>query len=140
MLEVQLVSPERILYTGEASMVVCRTIGGGEIGFLTGHTKFIGALDIAKVRIKHDDGSEEVIAVHGGFVEVSDDRVSILSDVAELPEHIEPDRARAALERAEQTLRESSDEETLEQAEAARKRAEVRLEVAGSRSGAATAH
>ena len=44
-LEVQLVSPERILYTGEATMVVCRTVGGGDIAFLTGHTSFIGALD-----------------------------------------------------------------------------------------------
>ena len=44
MLEVRLVSPERILYTGDANMVVCRTVGGGDIAFLTGHTNFIGAL------------------------------------------------------------------------------------------------
>jgi len=132
-LEVQLVSPERILYTGDASMVVCRTIGGGDIAFLTGHTKFIGALDIWPVRIKSEGGGEETFAVHGGFVEVSDDRVSILSDVAELPDQIDAGRARQARERAEQALREAADgTDEQREAEAALKRADVRIEVSGS--------
>ena len=51
-LRVELVSPERILFTGDAEMVICRTIGGGDIAFLTGHAPFLGALDIWPVRIK----------------------------------------------------------------------------------------
>jgi F-type H+-transporting ATPase subunit epsilon len=114
-------------------MVVCRTIGGGDIAFLTGHTKFIGALDIWPVRIKSEGGGEETFAVHGGFVEVSDDRVSILSDVAELPDQIDAGRARHARERAEQALREAADgTDEQREAEAALKRADVRIEVAGS--------
>ncbi|MBV8984761.1 MAG: F0F1 ATP synthase subunit epsilon, partial [Acidimicrobiia bacterium] len=44
MLQVELVSPERVLYSGQASFVRVRTVGGGEIAFLTGHAPFIGAL------------------------------------------------------------------------------------------------
>ena len=49
-LQVELVSPERILYSGEADMVVCRTIDGGELAFLTGHAPFLGALDESEVQ------------------------------------------------------------------------------------------
>jgi F-type H+-transporting ATPase subunit epsilon len=127
-LEVQLVSPERILYTGEATMVVCRTIAGGDIAFLTGHANFIGALAVHPVRVL-SNGSEMIAAVHGGFVEVSNDRVTVLSDVAELPEHIDVDRARQAKEGAEARLRESSGDDD---AAVALERAEVRLRVAGA--------
>ena len=70
-LEVQLVSPEKILFTGEARSVLARTIGGGDIAFLTGHAPFIGALDIHPVVVHLEDGDDVVVAVHGGFVEVS---------------------------------------------------------------------
>jgi F-type H+-transporting ATPase subunit epsilon len=126
-LEVQLVSPERILYSGDATMVVCRTIGGGDIAFLTGHTNFIGALDIYPVRILNN-GDEQVAGVHGGFVEVSNDRVTILSDAAELPEHIDPDRARRAKDEAERALRDNEDDK---EADMALARAELRLQVTG---------
>jgi F-type H+-transporting ATPase subunit epsilon len=97
---VELVSPERILYSGDAEMVVCRTVDGGEIAFLSGHAPFLGALGEGMVRIKTSSG-EEVAAVHGGFVEVRDNRVIVLSDVAELAADIDVDRARRAKESAE---------------------------------------
>ncbi len=125
-LQVEVVSPERILWTGEADRVIARTIGGGDIAFLTGHAPFVGALDIHSVRVHSEDGSEERIAVHGGFIEVSNDRVTVLSDVAEVSSQIDVERARAAQERAEAALRAETDVE----AEAALRRAQVRLEVA----------
>lgn len=100
-LRAELVSPERILYSGDAEMVVCRTVGGGELAFLTGHASFLGALDIALVRIKPTEGGEVVAAVHGGFVEVRDNRVTVLSDVAELGGDVDVDRARRAKEAAD---------------------------------------
>jgi F-type H+-transporting ATPase subunit epsilon len=124
-LKVALVSPERILFSGEADMVVCRTTDG-EIAFLTGHAPFVGALGIALVRIKLADGSETAAAVHGGFVEVRDDQVSILSDVAELPDQIDVERARRAKEEAERGLRETNDAAL----EAALRRADTRLDLA----------
>jgi F-type H+-transporting ATPase subunit epsilon len=124
-LQVELVSPERILYSGEAEMVVCRTVGGGEVAFLTGHAPFLGALEIEMVRIKTADG-EEAAAVHGGFVHVRDDHVIVLSDVAELPSQIDVERARRAQEAAER--KDMDDDDTA--AEAALARAHVRLRAA----------
>ena len=126
-LHVELVSPERILFTGEAEMVIARTTDG-DIAFLTGHAPFIGALGIGPVTIRTTGGDEERAAVHGGFVEVSNDRVTILSDVAELASQIDADRARQALERVERQRADLDDAE----AEAALRRAHVRLELAGA--------
>jgi F-type H+-transporting ATPase subunit epsilon len=127
-LHVEVVSPERILWTGDASMVIARTVGDGEIAFLTGHAPFVGALDIGRVVIRPDEGPDELVAVHGGFVEVSHDRVTILSDVAELASQIDLTRAQAAADRAEAALRGDADDD----AAAALKRATVRLAVAGA--------
>ncbi len=124
-LQVELVSPERILFTGEADMVIART-AGGDIAFLTGHAPFLGALGIGEVRIQLTEGGEERAAVHGGFVEVFDNRVIILSDVAELPDQIDVARAREAEERAQRAGGDVDDADR----EAALRRARVRLQVA----------
>jgi F-type H+-transporting ATPase subunit epsilon len=125
-LNVELVSPERILFSGEAEMVTARTTEG-DIAFLTGHAQFLGLLVEWPVRIKLVDGSEETAAVHGGFVEVSHDRVIILSDLAEMAAQIDLDRAVSLKEWAESRLREEHDAE----AEAALRRAHARIELAG---------
>ncbi len=126
-LTVQLVSPERILWEGEAQIVVARTIGGGDIAFEPGHAPFLGALQTWPVFVRDETGAETRIASHGGFVQVDNDRVIILSDVAELAGDIDVDRAKAALSTAESAL--SANAEDAEAA-AARQRAKVRLEVA----------
>ena len=125
---VQLVSPERVLYQGDAEMVVCRTTDG-EIAFLPGHVPFVGALGVAKVRIILPEKGEVAVAVHGGFVEVSGDHVTILSDVAELPEQVDVVRAQTAKENAAQRVAADAADED---AEAALARAELRLEVAAT--------
>lgn len=129
-LQVELVSPERILFSGEASMVVCRT-DGGEIAFMAGHAPFLGAMGIGVVRIHQEGGDVLKAAVHEGFVEVKDNRVIILSDVAELPDQIDTERARRARDDAQRAVKDSSDDDRSE-AELALRRAEVRLELVGS--------
>lgn len=123
-LQVEVVSPERILYSGEADMVITRTTDG-EIAFLTGHVPFIGSLGIGRVIIRTTEGDDVLAAVHGGFVEVNDDRVTVLSDVAELVDDIDVGRARQALERAEK-----GDDEDEDDLDAAARRARLRLELA----------
>jgi F-type H+-transporting ATPase subunit epsilon len=132
-LHVEVVSPERILWTGEAQMVLARTLGGGDIAFLTGHAPFVGALDVHTVEVTAEDGGKEIIAVHGGFIEVSHDRVTVLSDVAEVASQIDVERARAAQERAEAATRAGDDAE----AEAALRRAHVRISAATGATAAA---
>ena len=133
-LHVELVSPEQVLYSGDADMVVCRTTDG-EIAFLTGHAQFVGSLGIGEVRVFEPDGEVVHAAVHGGFVEVSNDRVTVLSDVAELADQIDVARAQRAAEQAELGVREGHPE-----AEAALRRAQVRIAVAQSSTTARPAH
>lgn len=80
-LHVELVSPEAVLYEGDADMVVCRTTDG-EIAFLPGHVSFLGALGEGEVRMLLPGGGEQAVAIGGGFVEVRDDKVTVLSDAA----------------------------------------------------------
>jgi F-type H+-transporting ATPase subunit epsilon len=128
-MDVQLVSPEQILFQGEGKMVVVRTLGGGDIAFEDNHAPFLGALADWPARVKFEDGTQAWFAVHGGFVEVSHNQVIILSDVAEPADGIDVTRATDAKARAEEALR-ANDED--DEASAALARAEVRLEVAAS--------
>jgi F-type H+-transporting ATPase subunit epsilon len=127
-LTVEVVSPERVLYSGEADMLVCRT-SEGEIAFLPGHVPFLGALGIGVVRSLLPEQGEQAVAVHGGFVEVANDRVIVLSDVAELADQIDVARAQRARQRAEERLNAEPDDE---EAQTALLRATTRLEVAGA--------
>jgi len=135
-LQVELVSPERIAYSGEAKMVIARVVTG-DIAFLPGHVPFIGILQTHPVRVLFEDGGEQVIAVHQGFVEVSEDKVTILSDVCELADDIDVARAQSAKVTAEDAVR--ADAEDVD-AQAALKRANVRLSVAGAKPAGAASH
>ena len=126
--QVELVSPERVLLSGEASMVLARTIGGGDIAFLPGHAPFLGALATDTVTVAMDDGTRHMAAVHGGFISVNENRVKILSDLAELDTQIDAERARRAQERAEDAIRRADDVE----AQAALARARARLKATGT--------
>ncbi len=119
-LHVELVSVEREVWSGEASMIVARTTEG-EIGVLPGHAPLLGQLaDGGVVTVYEDGGAQRLIAVHGGFLSITEGGVTILAEVAELAEDIDTARASAALERARG-----------EQDQAALRRAESRLRAAG---------
>jgi F-type H+-transporting ATPase subunit epsilon len=125
---VQLVSPEHVLFDGEAEMVVCRPVEGA-IAFLNGHVPYLGALADDEVRIILPGEGEETAAVHGGFVQMTGDHLVVLSDLAELKDDIDVTRAENAKRRAEETLaREPENEDAL----GALARAETRLKVANS--------
>ena len=126
-MQVELVSPEKILFSGEATMVITRTLGGGDIAFQPGHAPFLAALTECHTRIHLADGSVQDVAVHGGFVQVSNNKVSILSDVAELAEHVDVERARRAKAALDAALGHELDAE----AEAALRRSHARLLAAG---------
>jgi F-type H+-transporting ATPase subunit epsilon len=126
-LAVELVSPERTLFSGDASMVRARTVGGGDIAFLTGHAPFVGALAISTVEITLADGGTETAAVHGGFIEVSNNHVKILSDLAELASTIDAERARRALDRMQAQVQNVDDADAV----ASMARATARLNAVG---------
>lgn len=122
-MHVELVSIEAPIWSGEAKAVFARTVEG-ELGILPGHTPLLGALEPGfAVRIDPEDGESIRVAVHGGFLSVRKDGVSVLAEQAELAEDIDVSRARQALDRAEPDK--GPDEE------AARNRAKARLRAAG---------
>ncbi len=132
-IKVEIVSPERVLFSGEANMVITRTLEGGEIAFQAGHSPFLAALVENHTRVFLTDGTSQDIAVHRGFVEVSGTptTVSILADTAELAEDIDPDRAREALERHQSILKQEADEAALSEAISGKARAQARLATVG---------
>jgi F-type H+-transporting ATPase subunit epsilon len=99
-LHVELVSVEREIWSGEADQVNARTTEG-EIGILAGHATLLGQLaEGFTVTIRRAAAEDITVAVHGGFLSVTDEGVTILAERAELSEEIDQARARAALERA----------------------------------------
>ena len=76
---VEVVSPEQVLFSGEATMVITRTFGGGEIAFLPGHAPVVGTLAEGDTRVFLPGGEVRTFHVTAGFVEVSHDTVSILT-------------------------------------------------------------
>jgi F-type H+-transporting ATPase subunit epsilon len=124
---VQLVSPEQILFEGDAEMVVCRALDG-DIAFLRDHVPYLGVLADDAVRIVQPGDAETAAAVHGGFVQMNGDKLVVLSDLAELKDEIDVARAETAKQAAEAALAADPDDED---AQAALARAETRLKVAG---------
>ena len=125
-MQVELVSPERITFSGEAEKVLVRTVGGGDLEFLAGHVPFIGVLQVSAAKVINGDTSE-VFAIHQGFVQMSGDKVTILSDVSERKEDIDVARAQASKAKAEAAVSADSEDAA---AIAALRRADVRIGVA----------
>ena len=125
-LQVELVAVERMIWSGEASMVIARTTEG-ELGVLPGHAPLLGELAPGGVvTIRVESGDDLVVAAHGGFLSVTERGVSILAETAEISSEIDVERAREALSRAQA---EGDDDP---EAQAAARRAQSRLRAAGS--------
>ena len=122
-MQVELVSIEAPIWSGEATAVFARTVEG-QIGILPGHIPLLGALEPGfMVRIDREDGDTLRVAVHGGFLSVRKDGVSVLAEQAELADDIDVGRARDALNR--------NDADGDDDEQAAHKRALARLRAAG---------
>ncbi|MCD6289132.1 MAG: F0F1 ATP synthase subunit epsilon [Anaerolineae bacterium] len=126
----EVVTAERTVYSDDVNMVVAPGIEG-ELGILPHHALLITVLTYGELTIRKDGEPDVLIAIGGGIMEVSEDRVVILADSAERAEEIDMERAEAALRRAEERLRRRRQENIdFAQAEAALRRSLVRLRVA----------
>jgi F-type H+-transporting ATPase subunit epsilon len=122
------VSPEREIWTGEADMVIAKTVDG-EIGIMPGHAPVLGVLvDGGVLRVKRGSEGDLVAAVHGGFISIANNDVSILAEAAELGSEVDVARAKDALQRAQASI--EVDQEDAE-ARLGAKRAAARLRAAG---------
>ncbi|MFZ7102103.1 MAG: F0F1 ATP synthase subunit epsilon [Peptococcaceae bacterium] len=127
-LKLEVVTPERKVLSEDIASLVVPAIGG-YLGILPNHAPMISGLEPGVLKYKVA-GDYKKMAISGGFLEVSDNKVSVLANTAELPQEIDVERAQQAKERAEQRLQNKSEVDVL-RAENALKRAIARLRAAG---------
>ena len=133
-LQLEVVTPERRVLSESVNAVTVPG-RGGEMGILPGHAPMISELQTG-VLSYNEEGNTFQLHVSGGFVEVNNDRVAVLAEIAEKPEEIDAARARLAREHSEKQLSSwSGTEEDFEKARAKLERSVVRLRLA-TRSGA----
>jgi F-type H+-transporting ATPase subunit epsilon len=130
--KLEIITPDRVVFSGNADFVSVRGVEG-ELGIMPGHIPLFTKL-LPELVTVHQEGRKEVVAAMGGFLDVHPDRVTILSDAAELASEIDVARARSAKERAEEKARHNKDLEN----EAALVRAVVRLRASEVVGGATT--
>jgi F-type H+-transporting ATPase subunit epsilon len=130
-LRLELVTAERLLLQEDADMVIAPA-ADGEVGILPHHAPFLTTLLPGELRIKRG-GTEQALVVTGGFMEVLNDKVTILADAAERAEEIDLARAEEARRRAAEALASGAAGLDNAAAELAMRRAVVRLSVARRR-------
>ncbi|MCI5518065.1 ATP synthase F1 subunit epsilon [Roseburia sp. MUC/MUC-530-WT-4D] len=128
MFKVEIITPDRVFYTGDADMIEFNTVQG-QIGVYRNHIPLTTVLEPGLVTI-HEGDVQKVAAVHAGFAEILNDRVTLLAEVAEWPEEIDVARAEAAKERAEQRLISKNAELDIKRAEFALHKALTRISAA----------
>jgi F-type H+-transporting ATPase subunit epsilon len=134
-LQLEVVTPERRVLAEPVEMVTLPGLSG-ELGILPGHTPLISQLKTGVLSYTKDGRSSQ-LHVSGGFLEVRDDHVSVLAEIAERPEEIDAARARLAREHVERQLNSwSGTEEDFEKARVKLERSMVRLQLVTGRSAA----
>ena len=123
----RIITPDSVKTDEEADMVIMRCVTG-DLGVLPGHMPLSAALSYGALRALNN-GGERAIVVHGGFVTIQDDVVTVLTKNAEWPYEIDLPRAHADRERAEQRLREHIDENEYNYNQLLLRRALVEIEI-----------
>jgi F-type H+-transporting ATPase subunit epsilon len=129
-LNLEIVSPEKKVFKGNVQAV---TVPGelGEFQVLYNHAPIVAVLDIGRVKIKKENGEENIYAISGGVIEVNNNNVSVLAETIELNSDIDKSRAENALEKAEAKIMTKEDIERKEAVYQAIRRAKNRIKLAG---------
>jgi F-type H+-transporting ATPase subunit epsilon len=101
-LHVELVAADRLVWSGEAKMVIARTTEG-DVGILPNHAPMLSLMVDGVVDVQTTDGETWIAAVDAGFLSVAHNRVSVLSEHAEMSHEIDLEKARHDLERAKES-------------------------------------
>jgi F-type H+-transporting ATPase subunit epsilon len=130
-LQLDVITPERRLLSEQVDAATVPGLGG-ELGILPGHTPLISQLKTGVLSYTRG-GETRRLLVSGGFVEVNEDRVSVLADLAEFPEEVDAARARLERDEAERRLAAfTGPSEELDEARAQLDRADARLQLAAT--------
>lgn len=129
---IEVVTPEKSVVS-ESVKIVMAPGSLGEFGVLAGHTPFLTTLKMGTIRYTDEKGQERYVFVSGGFAEALPDKVTVLAESAERRMDIDLERAKAAMERAQERLDKSSEEIDFIRAKAALERALHRMRLAETR-------
>lgn len=127
-LQLEIVTPDKTVVSTETEMVVCPGVLG-EFGVLPHHVSLLSALKIGSLRYS-DNGRDQYVFISGGFADVNNNVLTVLAESAERAEDIDVARAEAAKKRAEERLQRHDDNLDVKRAEAALQRAMERLRLA----------
>lgn len=125
----EIITPKGIYFNETVDSLTIK-LGSGYRTFLTGHTPLIGSLDYAPMHLIKN-GKMEEYALHGGAINVTKEKISVVCNAIEHKSEIDKNRAMAAKERAEKRLQEKDDNTDIKRAQLALQRALIRLEIAG---------
>lgn len=123
----EIITAERQVYGEEVDMVIAPGIDG-QLGILPHHAPLMTVLQPGEITIRKG-GSDDYLAVTGGFLEVLGNRVSILADAAERSDEIDEERAQEAMRRAQERITGQPAEMELGRAVASMRRAQMRLDL-----------
>lgn len=126
--QLRIVTPTKVKLDEKADMVIMRCIDG-DMGIMPGHEARSVVLDYGILRIIDNDGKERKIAVFGGFAEIHDNILTVLTHDAEWPEDVDIERAKADHENAQRRIQERTDDMELHKDQILLRRALVRMEV-----------
>ena len=130
-LQFEILTAERRVYSDEVDMVVAPG-QLGELGILPSHAPLLTPLQPGELRIKKGD-EEVAIAVSGGFLEMFQDRLTVLADAAERADEIDVERAQRAMDQAQEQIKTGATDADLAVALAAIRRSQLRMKVAERR-------
>lgn len=122
---VEIVTPDRTFYTGEASFLEMSTVEG-DMGIYKNHIPLTTVLSPGIVTITEPGGIKKA-AIHAGFAEILGDKVTLLAEIAEWPDEIDESRAEAAKQRAEDRIANKRADIDIARAELALKKALIRI-------------
>lgn len=133
-MQLQIITAEREVFSGEVDALVAPGVAG-ELGILPSHAPLMTVLQPGELMVR-SAGEESYLALSGGYMEVLGNRVMILADAAVDVDEIDEERARQAMEEAQQRIANRESDADLEQAVASLRRAQVQVNVSRRRRSA----
>ena len=131
-IRLEVVTPEKEV-VNEMAQIVMAPGSLGEFGVLSGHTPFMTSLITGAIHYRDESGKDQYVFISGGFAEALPDKVTVLAESAEKMEDVDPQRAKDAMQRAEERLAETRAKEEVDRARAraALDRAMMRVRITG---------
>ena len=126
-MRLEIITAERKVYDDDVELVAAPG-SDGELGILSNHAPLMSTLQPGELVIRKE-GEDTYLAVSGGFIEVLDDKVTVLADAAEKSDEIDEERAQTAMQRARDSMANGESDIELEQFAVAMRRAQIRLNV-----------